>query len=82
MSFVLVFELLIILSLIYQRILACSVPCEAGLTTELPLARERMMWVVEQDEKQHLNDTCAEQQKTENPFFFCLFHESFFLKKR
>ena len=43
-----------------------------------------MLWVVKQDEKQHLIDMCAEQQKAENAFF-CLFHVSFFfffLKKR
>lgn len=40
-----------------------------------------MLWVVKQDEKQHLNDMCAEQQKTENAFFvfsMC----PFFLKKK
>lgn len=40
-----------------------------------------MLWVVKQDEKQHLIDMCAEQQKAENAFF-CLFHVSFFLKKK
>lgn len=40
-----------------------------------------MLWVVKQDEKQHLIDMCAEQQKAENAFF-CLFHVSFFFKKK